>query len=227
MDVALNVITTIIAIVVIPMLVSVALFFVKAAGVFKIARNRGFNNAWFAFIPIANTYLLGEIADDVNARVGKRSGFKFFYLASQIVTAGLSVVSYSVIMDVLGEIVNSELITDNFVMQLFSPLMAVSAICGLFSIIQIVIVVMVKYRIFMDYVPQNAVVYTVISTIFEVVTPFFMLSIAKKPSYSINQQNNPNWVPPQYGYQQYGQQQYNPQQQQPQYNNSDNNNPPQ
>ena len=58
-------------------LISIAFYVLQAIALQSIAKNRGIENGWLAWIPVGNVYILGAIADDYNLKVRlKKTNFR-------------------------------------------------------------------------------------------------------------------------------------------------------
>lgn len=57
--------------IIVMMIAGIALYVLKSAGLYRMAKKRGMENAWAAWIPYARTYYQGEIAGTVE--IGKKS----------------------------------------------------------------------------------------------------------------------------------------------------------
>lgn len=64
--------------------VVLVLYILHSIGIMTLARNRGLANPWLVWIPYVGSYTVGAIADDVNAREGSGSYFRYILLALSI-----------------------------------------------------------------------------------------------------------------------------------------------
>ena len=53
----------IVVVALIALVIGVVSYILSAAGIYAIAKRRGINNAWMAWIPVANGWILGSISD--------------------------------------------------------------------------------------------------------------------------------------------------------------------
>ena len=71
-------------------LISIAVYVLYALGLYTIAQRRGIANAWLAWIPMGNLWILGCIADDYVARTaGRKPNFRTWLIILNVVTAVL------------------------------------------------------------------------------------------------------------------------------------------
>ncbi len=194
-------------------ILGVVFYVFNALAYYAIAKNRGYNKPWLAWIPFADDYLMGAVADDISRRQGKNSNYRIWLLVLGIVVTCsgviVSIVSSSIManmifssgMDIIprffgggipfqGNLANSnELALIVQIMPLFSILL------NLISIGYIVVVYIVLYKTFQDYVPQNATAFLLLSIFVGVTLPFLLFSIRNKPAISIHGSpfTPPNW----------------------------------
>ncbi len=186
-------------------LFGLAVYILNAVAFYALAKNRGYNRPWLAWIPIASDYLKGAIADDINYRNGKSSKLRVWLLIASIV-AKLGVSAYGVFqglfsVNMMRAIFGSMGNMDGYV-QFFNHNTELSLILALVSLVfsgltiaYAVVYYISMYRIYVDYVPTNAVLFLVLSIIFNIVEPFLVLSIRNKPAISIYGAQNPQWRP--------------------------------
>ncbi len=186
-------------------LFGLAVYIMRAVAFYTIAKNRGYNRPWLAWIPVASDYLTGAVADDINYRNGKGTKLRVWLLVASIVAkVGASVysvfqLSYSINMmrNIFGSMGNMDGYTQ-FFNQSTELSLILSLVSLLFSALTIgyaVFYYIAMYRVFMDYVPNNAVLFLVLSILFNIVEPFLVLSIRNKPAISIYGAQNPQWRP--------------------------------
>lgn len=186
----------------------------QSLGLYRIMEGRGMPNPWMAWVPVANYYALGAVGDDVNLRTrGKSTHLRIWMLVLGIVAAVGAIGFLFFYADLMGTLImtggdpygNDLLFTTGpmiGVVLFYLFLMAVSVAYTVFYGIAI-------YRLFQDYCPQNAVLYTVLSLILSVCAPFLIFAVRNHMPASLygQPQVGPYGMPPQYApyYQNYGQ----------------------
>ena len=141
---------------VIAVMLAIGLFLMKAIGLYRIARRRGIEHAWIAWIPFVQTYLYAEIiGEEISIGSVKIPQFPWVYTA---ISYGSPVIAF-----VLGLIP----IWGGLLALLLGPAIYVAGIY-------------VMYRFFMVFEGNNAIVYTVICAIFPVVFPVMVLVLREK-----------------------------------------------
>lgn len=165
------------------MVFGIAFYIINAIALYGIAKNRGYDKPWLAWIPYANKYLMGAVADDINYRKGKSTSFRIWILIGSVVAGGASVIFGAVQSMRLIEMIQT-MSADLYAAQALAMSFG-SLIISLLSVAYAIVYYIVLYRIFVDYVPKNAVLFLVLSILFNVTEPFFLLSIRNKPSASV------------------------------------------
>lgn len=147
--------------------VYIAFYVLYSLGVMKLAQGRGLTKAWMAWLPIfgIRSYLIGEIADDVNLKLkGKTTYFRWInFGASWAVTIFTSSSTYSWFSDLLS---SSRYLDDpsDFI-QYFSNFAGKSMWVNLLGWAFLALQVVLLYMITQDYNPSASVAYTVSSAI--------------------------------------------------------------
>lgn len=118
---------------------SIVFYVLGSIGLYKLAKNRGLNHAWIAWIPTVNNYLLGELTGN---RMWGLSESKWILVLAPIVAFILNATGYGAIIGL--------------------PL----------TVAYSVYYFMVLYKLYKIYRPQSAVLYIVLSIIFN-----FMINI--------------------------------------------------
>lgn len=186
-------------------LFGLAIYILNAVAFYSIAKNRGYNRPWLAWIPVASDYLKGAVADDINYRNGKSTKLRVWLLLASIV-AKVGVSAYGVFqlvysIGMMRALFGSMGNMDGYA-QFFNQSAELSLILSLVSLLisaltigYAVVYYIAMYRVYIDYVPNNAVLFLVLSILFNIVEPFLVLSIRNKPAISIYGAQNPQWRP--------------------------------
>lgn len=167
------------------------LFALAIAGVFyaltaialkKLSENRGYEKGWLAWIPIANNYLLGSIADSIEAYNGKNKSYRKIMLWLSIAPAASGVLMFLTV--ILGVVLgNSSSPESSFIIVPIMVILYMALLAG--TIALAIFGYIVLYKIYKDYAPDNAVIYLVLSIFVNVTAPFLLFSIRDKASVSM------------------------------------------
>ena len=161
----------------IPLIISIAKYILMSIGLYKIASRRNLNYSFLAFIPIANSYLLGFIYDDINKTMNRTTKTAMKLLILRIVTScatlilmPFTILSYYVV-GVTGTAVAVTVIAS-----------LVGAALFVLSVIYYVYYFIALYGIYKEYAYDKAVLFLVISILFFVLAPLFVFLIRNNKS---------------------------------------------
>lgn len=195
------------------MIIGVVFYVLESLGLYTVAKRRGINNPWLAWIPVGcNLWILGQIGDRDNmARTGKDSKLRVWMLSLYLAMPALSVIIFSVAF-AMGFAAAS---ADGAVGSATAAglVVAVLLLYLLFFAVTITLSVMMYvayYRYFRSCNPQNAALYLVLGIIFGFLMPIFVFVCRNQdapplqpqyPQYPPYPQNNapqPPQQPPMY-----------------------------
>ena len=155
---------------------SVVSYVLGAVGMYRIAKRRGIHHAWLSWIPVGSSWLLGSISDHyqyvVKQKVTKRR--KILLILSIICTVMGFVFGMGA-----GILATAEIVGETAASVLSAALMVIGylGLMGL-SIAITVICYIAYYDLFRSCKPGNAVLFLVLSIIFNVTLPFFVFFIS-------------------------------------------------
>ena len=163
---------------------SIMVYIFQSLGLYTIANRRGIHNPWLAWLPIANMWILGSIADQY------RYVAKGQVKSRRKTLVGLMIALYVLLFVILGGLIAllitgigsgfNAAITDSAVAV---PLI-VLAVCYI-ALLVIAIVLLVYqyvclYDLFSSCNPNNAVTFLVLSIFFNFLPPYFVFACRKK-----------------------------------------------
>lgn len=94
-------------------LISIAIYVLQALGFYTIAKRRGIDHAWLAWVPVGSAWILGSICDDFKTRrTGKKHGFRIAILILNVVAVVLSVAMMISVFSTLGHALTSSELLD-------------------------------------------------------------------------------------------------------------------
>lgn len=189
-------------------LFSLAAYILTALSLYTIARRRGLHGPWLAWIPVARSWLLGSISDQFQyVTQGKNKAKRKWLLGLSIASAvlwvaivglGISVFTSAVINAInsydeqalIGSIMGSAI----SMVALLVPLLAVSLAGKILGYVA-------KYDVFKSLDPANCVLYLVLSILFPVTEPFFLVfnrnkDLGMPPRRPVLDPPAPAWNPP-------------------------------
>lgn len=149
--------------------IAIADYVLTSLSLYTIAKRRQINNPWMAWLPIANTWIVGSIADDYDAQNKIPRKWRVVLLTLNAVTAGALILMYILLFGVLFSTAISASIS-----EYYSP--TVEQILPKFIPIYLLMFAMIfaaaasqscsavcMFKIFESTVPQKAVKYFLIS----------------------------------------------------------------
>lgn len=164
-------------------IIALAMYLLEAVGLYGMAKSSGFSSPWRSFIPFANTFLFGKIAEKYQRRDGKRSAkFGGLLLAFEILTLIFSIATMAFVISMISVLATSY---NDFELNasIVVPMIAMLACC--FVLIGVLIAYVVIYyvalwRIFTAFDYNNATVYFVLSILFSFLGPIFLFVLRNK-----------------------------------------------
>ena len=159
----------------------IALYVLRALGLYSIAKRRGINRPWMSWVPVLDLWVLGCISDQyqyvVNGNVrNKRKWLLGLSIAMAVLYIVFAVLIGVAVFGAVGGMTGS--MSDNqLVATLLGPVMGL--VVGLIPLVGIAIAVMViryvaMYDLYTSCNPQNNVLFLVLSIFFSVTEPFFL-----------------------------------------------------
>ena len=161
-------------------------------GGFRMGRKAGMNNPWLFWVPVANTYATGALADrQILLCEGRTTNYgKKLLVWNIVVTAMAFVLVLSTVpmivvstlnsqMDEYGVVQYPEAEVEALILPILICLAALLAFFVLF-IIYLVVYYKVMYRIFKLFAPDGAAGLTVLSVLVSVAIPAVFLSLSKR-----------------------------------------------
>ena len=153
-------------------LFSIAAYILTAMAIYTISRRRGLTNAWLAWIPVANVWLLGSLSDQYQYVVkGQDKTKRKWLLILNILKAVLLTMIVILAVVAAGSLFANQL---SEIMGLVVALLGlVLPLCAV-AIALCVIRYMALFDIYRSVDPGNAVLYLVLSILFGPTEPFFL-----------------------------------------------------
>lgn len=161
----------------------------------KLAKKRNMPNPWLAWIPFANSYLIGAVADNINGQYQKVTNRRTFLLVLSIVATVTTAISMIFAINILADILfNIRWIEQGMYMPDFSTMgwMVILLLIGCAaSIWEFVLRFISYYTVFKEYAPDNAGLYFALSLV-----AYLLVSITFLPGIFILiiQKNTPQFV---------------------------------
>lgn len=165
----------------------VALYIFRSMGVYSIAKRRGLNHPWFAWVPVVDGYLLGSLSDQYQYVVkGKVKSKRKWLLGLNIAVFALYAVMMVLVINMLINLAGnamagfSEAKLAKMAMRAVLGMLAAGVPMIVAAIALTVIRYIALYDVYTSLDPRNNVMYTVLSILFQVTEPFFLFFNRKK-----------------------------------------------
>lgn len=161
-------------------------YILTAIGLFLIANKLQLKNAWVAFIPVAQVYVLGKIIGVLPLMKKIHPNAASRLLTFELLSFGLSIFGTILLSLSVGEFFLSGFLSGAVVLdpdKINTPLLLLSYLfiipSAVFAIIAFVYRIFAYIRLFKLFDPQHYVVFTVLGVIFPFLAGIFMLIISK------------------------------------------------
>ena len=164
-----------------PMLLSIASYVLTALALYTIARRRGLRNPWLAWLPVADSWLLGSLSDQYRYVVkGEHKSKRKILLFFRIVIAFMWISLMGLLVNLCFHAVGNAFwgtMTEDRVFQILHQalnlLVVLLPLIGI-SIAYAVFRYMALYDLYKSLDPANSVLFLVLSILFGVTEPFFL-----------------------------------------------------
>ena len=164
-------------------IVAIVMYLLEAIGLYGMAKSSGISRPWRGFVPFANTFLFGKIAEKYQRRDGKRSAkFGGLLLAFEILTLLFSIATMAFVISmisVLATSYNDSELNASIVVPMIAMLVCCFVLIGVL-IAYVVIYYVALWRIFTAFDYNNATVYLVLSIFFSFLAPIFLFVLRNK-----------------------------------------------
>ena len=162
-------------------LLNVATYVLTALAIYSVAQRRGLRNPWLAWIPVANSWLLGSISDQYRYVVkGENRSKRKILLTLQILSTLCGIALFCLGIAVAANVISGafrSVSEEQLIGQIMGPVIGMLGVCvpmaGV-SIAYLVIRYMAMYDVYTSMDPGNSVMFLVLSIVFKVTEPFFL-----------------------------------------------------
>lgn len=185
------------------MLIGIATYVLGALALYTIAKRRGLNHPWLAWIPVASVWIVGSLSDQYRYVVnGENKSKRKVLLTLNIITFVLSIVIVACAIVALAQAVvgaAGNVSEDAMLGMILGPVLSVAGLAlplaGV-AIAYAVVYYMALYDIFKSLDPNNCVLFLVLSIVFGVTEPFFLFFNRNKDGGMPPRRPEPACIPP-------------------------------
>lgn len=163
--------------------IGIASYIIQSLALQGIAKRRGINNPWLSWIPVANTWIIGSIADEYDNRNGIKRKWRVLLLTLSIIIVAIAVLFYiamiafvvSMAFSGMADYMTEEQ-TIGFVLVLYAGIIPL-ALCAFLSEFCTYICI---FKIFESSVPEKAVKYFILSFLVPLALPICLIKCKDK-----------------------------------------------
>ena len=167
-------------------IVFLALYFLKAAGLYRMAETTGLKHGWLDFVPVANSYVFGKTAEKYIRRDMRRSvPFGMLLTLLNVIMLLFAAVILGVSFRILYLVINES--EPFYVSEMIFPFFLFTFIfCGT-GIAYTIIKFIALWRIFAIFDYSNAAMFTVLTYFFGFLEAVFIFMLRnREPKYDFN-----------------------------------------
>ncbi len=176
---------------VISSVVSIIAYLLTSFGIYNMGKKLGVANPWLSFIPFANIYAFGKIAEHYIKKDGRPSAkFSKILLTFNIIILVLTVVLVTALLvgvileamsnpDMNAYFESEEFAVTGLYTFILPVVLGTLAICGL-AIAYMVVTYVALWRIFSIFDPETATLYLVLSIFFGFLQPIFIFILRNR-----------------------------------------------
>ena len=164
------------------LLVGMALYVLRAVGLYKLAKNRAIRCAWLAWVPVVSNWILGSVSDQyqyvVKGRI-KSNRLILLILAAVAVALGSSVpvLSEEVIVNLIGKLLFGG---GNINATQLAVVVGLTALCAGVRLVYRVFSLMAHFDLYRSCTDKYSVIYLVLAIFFRFLEPIFVFLCRNK-----------------------------------------------
>ena len=154
---------------------SVVSYVLTAVGMYRIAKRRGIDHPWLAWVPVGSNWLLGSISDHYQyVAKQKTTRRRRILLTLSLIMLGASG-AFGGGVAAMAVVAGSNAGNASVALSLALAVVAYMVVMGL-SIAVLVFSYIAYYDLFQSSKPNNAVLFLILSVVFNVTLPFFVFA---------------------------------------------------
>lgn len=167
------------------LMIWLAFYVFESIAFYTLAKRRGIQYPGLAWVPVANMWIIGSLADHyMDVTELKRTKSRYLLLSLEIVSAVISLLTVVLALGfglgMLRELFNEQsYAVGGYILGSLS-LLGISCILWVLVIIRSVFLYIALYRIFKSCQPGNAVLYLLLAIFVSVSLPFILFAIRNK-----------------------------------------------
>lgn len=179
------------AVILVSVLVGIAMYVLRSLSLYIIAKRRGLNHPWLAWIPVGTEWIIGSVSDQYKyVTQGKQQSRRKVLLVLTIAGMVLGVYAAGITVSRMLEVIirldtmgNGGEMSDAMALRLALSMLSGlggGLAAGILGIVAYVFREMCMYDLFKSCDPKNVVLFLVLSIFFGFTEPFFLLACRNK-----------------------------------------------
>lgn len=179
------------AVILVSVLVGIAMYVLRSLSLYTIAKRRGLNHPWLAWIPVGTEWIIGSVSDQYKYVIqGKQQSRRKVLLVLTIAGMVLGVYAAGITVSRMLEVIirldtmgNGGEMSDAMALRLALSMLSGlggGLAAGILGIVAYVFREMCMYDLFKSCDPKNVVLFLVLSIFFGFTEPFFLLACRNK-----------------------------------------------
>lgn len=156
----------------------VASYIMTSLGLYRVAKRRGIQDPWMAWIPFANEWLIGSIADEYDSHNGIKRKWRVLLLSLSIISTVGFIIFYValIVMMVIMSTSQDVLSMLGMFFGTYGGMLIFAMLASALGFCRAVCI----YKIFESTVPKRAVTYFVLYLLVPLAGPICLLACSKK-----------------------------------------------
>lgn len=150
----------------------IASYVLQAVGMYRLAQYRKHKSPWWAWVPIANWLLLGDLTDDFILFKKNITGRKLVYIILGIYCSLLVAMVFLLLVCAVGAIMQEPLL---IIFILIFYIFFIIAMLAMLAALYIL-----YYYFYKTYKPENAALYLILSIFFSVSVPIIIFYLGNE-----------------------------------------------
>lgn len=172
--------------------IGIAIYLLESISVYKMAKSAEIKNPWLAFIPVANDWVFGTLAEKYKKKNGVKSarfGIILTVLSvielvcSAVMLVFMIIVTKNILDMAYGAVENSTEVTPEQLAALI-PIIIIYFVLIAVSMAYLIVTYIAMWRIYASFDKANATLYIVLSVLFSISSPIILFIIRnRKPEF--------------------------------------------
>ncbi len=157
----------------------IASYVLQSLSLYGIAKKRDINNAWLAWVPIANCWIMGSITDDFDAQNGQKRKWRVTLLTLAVIVIASVIIFYAIFIAMaIAMAISSSYMAEPPISEFIGFVIGIYIFCFVMAsaatLLQAINCICM-FKMFEFIVPKKAVKYLILSIIVPLAYPICLL----------------------------------------------------